>query len=247
MNLFYLIQKTEILAFSGYIITTAGTVVAAVLLHKREMKKIALETRKAEYQLQHKLSEAIKEKEKLKQDREVAVKKSEFLPRIMKLKTSILIERAVKDIFEHTRATRFLILIGVNGKYELNCISCIWYDYKKEEDDINPIDAYKNVDITDDLYYKRIIKKISDDNNAVEKIHTLSMTDSVLKDIYFEEQIVNSRVGFLSRKPIDSENDFMMFYSVSSDHDEDFPKREERFIKMKLNSDIRPNIKKLEG
>ena len=205
-------------------------------LHKREIKKIQTNEDRIRQDL-------ILEKAKLKEERDIAFKKLEYIPRIAALKNVVKIQRAVDQIFKKTRATRFLILIGVNGKTSMNHVSCFWYDYKNQEDDIDPIDAYKNLDVSDDEFYRNMLKRLGTYTDHIEEIDVMNMDDSILKDIYFDEQITYSRVGFLSRSKIDEDNDFLMYYSVSTDSDDgDFTNREKRFINMKVNNQIKPNV-----
>ena len=205
-------------------------------LHKRELSKIK---READIDRQ----KLILEKAKIKEERDIAFKKLEYLPRIAALKNITKIQRAVDQIFKRTKATRFLILIGVNGKTSLNHVSCFWYDYKNVDDDINPLDAYKNIDISGDYFYRSMMRNLGKNNDHIEEIDVLRMPESILKDIYYEEQITYSRVGFLTRSPIDNDNDFLMYYSVATDSDEgDFTEDEKRLINVKVQNQIKPNV-----
>ena len=222
---------------------------ASYLLHRRELKKIELTSSKELYKIKVELTESEKRNKAYLENKIVANKKSEYLPRIMTLKNAAFLEKSVEEVFNKTRATSFMVFIGVNGKYDLKNISCIWYQYKNsEDDDVNPILAYRNVDISKDDFYKSVLSRISKKDSEYEKIDTMKMPKSILKDIYGQEQISFSRVGFLSRRPIDSENDFMMFFQFATDSDNgDFSHIEESIIKLNIDSKIKPNIIQLQN
>lgn len=208
------------------------------LLHKREMSKIKLDRQKL-----------LLEKVKAEEERDVAVKKLEYLPKIMSIKNSITLEKHIQQIFKKTKATSFLILIGVNGKTSLNHISCIWYRYKNQEDDIDPITSYRNVDITNDAFYKDVLYKIDRNKSYYEMIHTMKMPESIIKTIYYEEQITHSIIGNISRRPIDENNDFLMFFSIRTDADteEGYSKEEVDHIKLIMDGSVKPLLTEIQS
>lgn len=208
-----------------------STIITGRWLHKREMIKVKKTVQKAE------------------EKAEVSSKRSEYIPRIMSLSNGMDLKRAVNEIFEKTKATRFLILIAVNGKYDLNSVSCLWFHYKNESHEVDPTYIYNNVDITEDTFYKGMLKKISKYSHHYVDVDTRKMPQSILKDIYLDEEVMHSKVGFLTRAPIDGENDMLAFFSCATDEDTDegFSEHENNLIKLIVNSRIKPSMEELQG
>lgn len=219
------------------IIAQVVILLGLILVHKREMDKIKIERQKL-----------ILAKAKAEEERDIAVKKLECLPKIMSIKNSITLERYVQQILKSTKASSFLLLIGVNGKTSLNHVSCIWYRYQDANDDIDPISSYRNVDITNDPFYKDILYKIDRNSNYYEMIDTLKMPASILKTIYYKEQITHSIVGNISRRPIDDENDFLMFFSIRTDEETEigYTKEEVDEIRLIMDGSIKPLLNKIQ-
>jgi hypothetical protein len=213
------------------ILTSLTLLIPAYLLHKREMRKIKNEVSFKELQLN-----------KSKELSLLNMKKADYLPRIMTLRNSSSITHAVQEIFNLTKATRFLIFIGVNGKFDLNSVSCVWYLYKNEKDNVDAIKKYASVDITEDSFYKGLLKKVSKYTHKYEEIETLKMPESLLKHIYYEEEVTHTKIGFLNREEIDKENDFLAFFSVSTDEDEGYTPMEKSIIKRIVDSQIKTNL-----
>ena len=194
-------------------------------------------------------SKLILEKAEIKEERDIAVKKLEYLPRIMNIKNSLNLEKRVKEMFKKTKATSFLLFIGVNGKTSVNHVSCIWYRYKDENTEIDAIETYRNVDITKDEYYKDMMYKVSKDLNYYHFVDTMKMPKGLLKTIYYDEEITHSIVGKLARKPIDEDNDFLMFFSLRTDEDTEtgYTEDEVNNIRLIINGKIKPLIDKIQG
>lgn len=176
---------------------------------------------------------------------EIAVKTAEYLPRIMAMKNASNLNNIIDDLFSKTKATRFLILIGVNGKYDLNHISCVWYKYKNAEDDVNPISEYKHIDISQDNQYKKMLSSIRTNPESFYNIKTMGMEQGILKDIYFEEQITHAKVGYLGKENIDKENDAVMFFSIATDNEREFSDTEKRYIRRRIHSDLKQSVKSI--
>lgn len=230
-------MQKELFDFLEAVMPVASTFMLGLFLHKREMKKIKVSMSKVE-----------ESERKAKIEAHLKDKQSSYIPRIMTLRNSVEIKEAVDEIYKHTKATRFLILIAVNGKHDLNSVSCIWYHYRNQEDDVNPAKSYSNVDITEDVFYKGMLKHIAKYQHDFFNINVLKMPQSVLKDIYYEEQITHSKVGFLSRAKIDDENDMLTFFSCSTDADDDngFTQREKNKIKLIVNGTIKPSMEQIQ-
>lgn len=226
----------------GFIITEFITIISLGLLHYREIRRI----KNQEKELKQK---SLVQIAKVTEERNIAIKKLEYLPRIMSIKNPLILQKYVDEIFEKTRATRFLFLIGVNGKTSLNHVSCIWYKYKNPKDDINPIVSYKNIDISEDTFYKNMIHNLSKNPTYIENITTMKMPNSILKHIYFNEQVTYSKIGFVNRDKIDEKNDFLLYYSIASDMDDEngFTDKEGTAIKLIMDSKIKPFMEQLKN
>lgn len=163
--------------------------------------------------------------------------KLDFLNRIMDLTSVNQIIEAIEKVFTLTKADRFLILVAVNGKEDFNVVSVIFEQHKKNYK-VNAIGTYRNIRI--DQTYKQMLKNC--EVNDVITLCTKEMPNSLLKSFYEVEGVQFSKVRFLARKPIDGENDFLVFSSLATHNEKDFTPREKTIIKTIYETAIKPNI-----
>lgn len=181
------------------------------------------------------------ENEKLKSEKEETEIKLNFLNRIMDLEFINKISESVNRIFDKTKAERFLILVAKNGKEEFRIVSVVFEAHKKAEFRINAIARYRNVHI--DNEYRNMLKEA--ERYGVVQLETSKMPDSLLKDFYEMEGVTFSKVRFLARKPIDDNNDFLVYSSISTHEKTDFTKRGLTYIKTEFEGVIMPCIDKI--
>lgn len=181
------------------------------------------------------------ENNQLKNEKKETEQKLDFINRILDLEFINQIGESVNRMFAQTKADRFLILVARNGKVDFNIVSVVFEQHKKTEFRINAIARYRNVHI-DNSY--RIMLKDAERYGMVQ-IETAKMPDSVLKDFYEMEGITFSKVRFLARKPIDNDNDFLVYSSLSTHEKTDFTKREKAYIKTQYEGTIFPCINKM--
>jgi hypothetical protein len=166
--------------------------------------------------------------------------KLDFFSRIYGVNHFNRINDAVNYIFNKTSADRFLILIAVNGKTDFNVVTVI-YELRKNKgnDGMKPI--YKNVQIDNEY---RLMLKTAEKNELV-KLETKKMRDSKLKTFYKIEGVSFSHVRFLIRRPIDDNNDFIVFSSLATHRTTDFTDSEVMMSQLQYDGVIIPSIKNI--
>lgn len=181
------------------------------------------------------------ENKNLKSENEDVRVKLKFLDRALDLEFINQIGDAVDRIFDQTKADRFLILIAKNGKEDFNIVNVVFEQHKGSEYRINAIARYRNVHI--DHPYKQMLKDC--EFKGVIELETETMPRSVLKSFYENEKIKHSKVRHLARKPIDDQNDFLIYSSLSTHIDEKFTDNELAFIKTQYEGIIMPALQKV--
>lgn len=181
------------------------------------------------------------EKGKLRKEKDETQVKLKFLDRIMDLEFINQIGESVNRIFEETVADRFLILVAKNGKSDFNVVSVVFEAHKNAKYRINAIARYRNVHI--DKQYKNMLKE--SENYGMVKLETAKMPDSVLKDFYLLEGVKFSKIRHLARRPIDKDNDFLVYSSISTHENKDFDNLDLAFIKTQFDGTIKPCIDKI--
>lgn len=211
-------------------IASLGILIPALLLHFREVGKHKLELLKLNRELDLKISENRKNELKI-----------DFFNRAMDLTSINPIIDAVDRIFKSTKADRFLILIAINGKENFNIVSVIFEQHKNDKYKVNAIGTYRNIGI--DNAYREMLKK-SEFLDCVD-LETATMTNGILKEFYEMEGVKFSKIKFLSRQKIDSENDFVIYSSIATHTNNAFNKRENTIIKTNYENTIIPKINKV--
>lgn len=157
-----------------------------------------------------------KAQKKLKISNSQLSAKTAYYPQIMGLKNGKLINECIDRLFQHTKATRFLILVGINGKEAMQHVSVV-LPRTKDVVEVNPA-VYQNVP-TDKDYIQRLkhLEKVGE-----VEIDVFEMPRGMLKSIYYKEMISHSILKFIARTKIDANNDAFAFCSVATDTEEPF-------------------------
>lgn len=214
-----------------------GLLIPAYMKYSLDFKKM-----KASFALQKKEYETQNSKlvtaEKLNREYEIKIS---LFDRMMDFSAINSIKDSVLRAFQKTKADRFLILIAVNGKDDFNIVSVIFEQHRSMDEEYTAVGRYHNVSI--DTHYKNILRD-SEKEGHVE-VHTETEKNSILKDFYEMEGVTHSIVKFLIRKPIDENNDFLVFSSMATHRNTPFTKKEITFINTEYNSSIKTALKKV--
>lgn len=152
-----------------------------------------------------------KAQKKLKISNSQLSAKTAYYPQIMGLKNANQINACIDRVFKNTKVTRFLILVGINGKEAMQHVSVI-LPRTKDVVVVNPI-VYQNLP-TDKDYIKRL-KRLEKEGEIV--IDVFEMPRGMLKSIYYKEMISHSILKFIARTNIDEGNDAFAFASIATD------------------------------
>jgi mannitol-specific phosphotransferase system IIBC component len=214
----------------GVIVGALVTFTLALIKYKSDKKKIDLEIENLQL-----------ENRKLKNENNDVKVKLQFLDRVLDLPFINDLSNAVDKIFEETKADRFLVLIAKNGKEDFNIVNVVFEQHKDKNYRINAIARYRNVHI--DHPYKQMLKET--EFRGVVELETATMPRCILKSFYENEGITHSKVRHLARKPIDNDNDFLVYSSLST-HDKDkFTPNELAMIKTQYEGTIMPALQKV--
>lgn len=214
------------------ILSLAGALVMGVLglwKYKDEKKKYNLEVKKLEQEIAY----------FKKQELDACIKIS-FIDRIMDFPFFNALANSVDRIFDLTKADRFLLLIAKNGKTDFSIVNVVFEQHKSKDYKINAIARYRNVDVSQDPAYRRMLKDA--EHNGVVDLETATMPECLLKQFYLMEKVTFSKVRFLARKPIDEDNDFVIYSSLSTHDNEPFTLAERTFIKTQYEGTIKPSL-----
>lgn len=185
-----------------------------------------------------------KDKLSLQKENDALKQEVEDLSEVVRLDFEMFndIKDSVDMIFEKTKADRFLILTGTNGKTNLRFVSVIYEHHKKNNKislSIGAVNKYVKFEFDDS--YRRMLKQI--EATGCINYDVKLMEDGDLKRIYENEEVNFSNVFFLCRIPMDSENDRLFFCSISTHSDE--PYTDNEFVIMKIaTSNIKNSIDK---
>lgn len=214
----------HVLIFLGVVIPAFFTYHLGLKKHKREMAKLR------------------EKNEELNNQKAEADVKLTFFNQIIDVTSINIISSAVDRMFEKTKADRFLIKMAVNGKTEFNIISVIFEQHKDKSHRINAIARYHNIKI--DMYWKQMLKDT--EARDIVELHTRTMPEtSILRDFYLNEKVEHSLIRKLVRKPIDKDNDLLVYSSIATHLDKKFTRLEKAFIKTQYEGTIIPNLEKV--
>lgn len=180
--------------------------------------------------------------EELEKNQQVLIEcdlRSQIVERLLDISLLSQIREAVDVIFEETKATRFLILIAMNGTIDFRTVSVI-FEQHKGKSKINAIARYRNLSIDDS--YRQMLKKA--EKNGVLDITVDQMdNEALLKQIYIMEGVRYSRIRHLLREPIDHNNDVVVFSSLATHIDEPFTLTEKMVSLTQFDSTIIPALR----
>lgn len=212
--------------------SSMSILIPAYWIHLRESRK-------------HK--EAILKKEEeiadTKRERDDHKIKADVLDKVLDFASFNAIKEGVDELFEQTRADRFLILIAINGCEDFNMISVIFEQHKDSQYKVSAIARYKSLSIDTD--YRNMLK-LSEKYGKIE-LETEKMPPCLLKDIYQIESVTHSDVRHLVRVKIDDKNDVLVYSSLATHHKMGFTKMGRRRAEIIYDSVIRVTIKNVLG
>jgi hypothetical protein len=191
--------------------------ITGLLLHYREMKKKDIEIEK---HIQEKKEHQIK---------------GDVLDKVLNFSAFNKIKTAVDEIFNSTKADRFLILIALNGKLDFNIVSVIFEQHKSTKYQVNAIARYRSLKI--DAEYRKLLKDA--EKFGLVHVKTEDLNPSLLKGIYTIENIVYSEIRHLLRLPIDDNNDILIYSSLATHDEEEFTELERTQANIIYDSSIR--------
>lgn len=153
-----------------------------------------------------------------------------------------LINKTVDEIFNTTKAERFIILFALNGKVDFNFVS-VCYEKTKTSKTSGAIYRYVRLEI--DNHYRQMLKYVEHDKQVYLDVE--HMEDCLLKNIYqsIVEGVTYSGVHFINRSRIDDDNDVLVYCSVATTNENDFTKHEKVAIKVALDN-IRSHAKEID-
>lgn len=234
--------NVDLSAMFENILIFLGVVIPAFFTYRLGLKRFKADMDKQKKEFQIREAELRSKNEELCQQKAEADIKITFFNQIIDYTSFNIISNAVDRMFEKTKADRFLIEIAVNGKTDFNVISVIFEQHKNKTHRINAIARYHNIKI--DMYWKQMLKD-TEKNDVIELQTELMPDGAVLKDFYIEEKVYHSLIRKLIRRPIDVDNDFLAYSSISTHENKKFTRLEKSFIKTQYEGTIIPNIEKV--
>ena len=140
------------------------------------------------------------------------------------------LEEKVGDIFNNTRATRFLILYAINGKTDFKHAT-VTYEHIRGEKGKGAIKRYTKVKIDDG--YRNLLKVIEEFGSFTLNVNEMNKEDLLYK-IYTmpQEEVNHSIVKFIARKRIDENNDLIFYSTIATTDNEEFTQGEKTYIRM---------------
>lgn len=150
------------------------------------------------------------------------------------------IKTCISELFDSTKATRFLILVAVNGETTFNNISVVFEHHADRRDNVSMI-KYKNISVDD--AYRKMLKMAEVDGPVL--IDVDKMEDCLLRKFYEIEGVKHSKVTFLSRQKIDRKNDVVIYSSIATGNLEGYTDLELVKFRLAYDSIITPTIRNL--
>lgn len=143
------------------------------------------------------------------------------------------LDNNIRRVFNNTKITRFLILFAINGKDTFNTVTVV-YEYTKTHLSKGAIKRYVRLPI--DEHYQLLLKKVEKEKSIILKSEDLPK-DSLLYNIYTSsyEGVMYSKLNFLNRLHIDSNNDLLLYSSYATHNNEPITKEEDLIITVSSN------------
>lgn len=205
------------------ILTSLTTIVVTLIVFRKELK----------------LKRVEQENKKLKQENHSSKIELSCLKVLFESTFYHLLSQKIHDLFDNTKADRFLILFAINGKDTFKHVT-VCYEAYKDSRYAGAISRYVRLSIDDS--YKTLLKGI--ESSKYISLTTSSMPkDSLLYNIYSSEseKIKHSVVKFLGRKAVDADNDVLFYCSAATRQAKRFTNKELTNIRYNVDS-IRAHI-----
>ncbi len=151
------------------------------------------------------------------------------------------LKHTVDEIFQKTKADRFLLLVAVNKKTDFNDVSVVFEQHEDVYGTLNAVARYSHISI--DSKYRGMLKRAEADGSALVAVD--QMEPCLLKNIYQLAEVKHSLVTFLSRVYIDKDNDAVVYCSTATHHEDPYTDLELTEIRLHLDSNIIPLISDL--
>jgi hypothetical protein len=223
----------DILPISISFLIGAATI---YLKFNSDKKKLQIEKEKIELE-KEKYKHELEEANKLALHKEYRV---DFFKKIHNLQAVDRINLAVENIFNKTKADRFLILVAVNGKDYFKEVSVV-YEKHKDNPDLPAKITYKEIRI--DEHYTSMLKHVESEEQI--SLSTKLMQECLLRSFYEIEDVKHSKVMFLGRQEIDKDNDFVVFCSIATHLLKPYNNHEKVIIKTNKESLLKPAIEEI--
>lgn len=149
----------------------------------------------------------------------------------LELKKFSMLRDAVDEMFQRTKADRFLIMFAFNGREHMRFASAI-YEQNSEgraHVSIGAVSKYVHVDIDDD--YRGILKKAEVDGTVAYEVGR--MRTGLLKDILESEGVKHVKISHIKRYEdfAGEGKDLLVYCSVGTHSDEPYTKAEKTYIR----------------
>jgi len=151
----------------------------------------------------------------------------------IRLATINALQMLVSDLFKGSGADRFLILVAYNGSQAVKWASVIYEQHQntiKVNYSLGAARKYHNLPLDD--VYRDMLHKAEQKGYSYEK--TDEMHDSLLKDIYIEEKVSESRVDWVRRKEIKNGKDLIIYTSTATHQPDGFTPIDKRRVRISI-------------
>lgn len=177
---------------------------------------------------------------KQKQDNEQAIIKYDIVTNLLKFSQYQKIYDAVIRMMDTSKVDRFLMFIAVNGKTDLNNVTCIFQKYRGDKAEIDAVAVYKGLKV--DTTYVKMLKEMEREGEIT--IETEKLDPCLIKDIYESENVAWSNWRFIGRINIDERNDVIAFCSAATFDKDKYTQKDMLSIKLNFESVIKPDFMK---
>jgi len=178
--------------------------------------------------------------EKQKIDAQQNIIKYDVVTHLLKFSQYQKIYDAVINLMSHSKVDRFLIFIAVNGKTELNNVTCIFQKFRNDMATLDAVSVYKGLKV--DQHYVQLLKQM--ELNGEVTLQTAAIEPSLIKDIYENEKVKWSKWKFIGRINIDENSDVITYCSAASFEDTEFDSQDTLAIKLNVEGVVKPEILK---
>ena len=151
---------------------------------------------------------------------------------LMDLKFFNNLRDIIEEMFNKTKADRFLVLVATNGRSDFKFATAIYEHHKFIDQNTVKLSVggtSKYVRFRFDKAYLQMLKE-SEIRDKVS-LSTNEMPESDLKDIYLTENIKDSEVYFLKREKIDENNDVIFYCFIATYNSEGYSRADKTLIK----------------